>query len=109
MRKDILKEEQNKSTSHGEHDYHRKGHGRCHHHGKGHHPMGKRNDFSLDLTTLTEDTIVCKCQKITYKDILNAIEQGAKNYEEVQAATNCGVGCEKCVESLKQLVTSLCK
>ncbi|MBU3110208.1 (2Fe-2S)-binding protein [Clostridium lacusfryxellense] len=51
--------------------------------------------------------VVCTCLNITVQDITNAIENGAKSFEEVQAATNVSTGCGKCIDSVKELVDEL--
>lgn len=56
---------------------------------------------------IDENPIVCGCFKVTVQDIVNAIKNGAKSFEEVQAVTKVGTGCGKCVESNKALVAQL--
>jgi NAD(P)H-nitrite reductase large subunit len=51
--------------------------------------------------------IVCGCFNVTEQDIKNAIRNGAKSFEEVQAVTKVGTGCGKCVESNKAFVDQL--
>lgn len=56
---------------------------------------------------IEENAIVCGCFKVTVQDISNAIKNGAKSFEEVQAITKVGTGCGHCVESNKELVKQL--
>ncbi len=56
---------------------------------------------------IEENPVVCGCFKVTVQDLVNAIKNGAKSFEEVQAATKVGTGCGKCVESNKALVAQL--
>jgi NAD(P)H-nitrite reductase large subunit len=56
---------------------------------------------------IDENQIVCGCFKVTVQDLNNAIKNGAKSFEEVQAVTKVGTGCGKCVESNKALVAQL--
>ena len=56
---------------------------------------------------INENQIVCGCFKVTVQDIVKAIQNGAKSFEEVQAATKVGTGCGNCVESNKILVAQL--
>lgn len=56
---------------------------------------------------IDENPIVCGCFKVTVQDLVNAIENGAKSFEEVQAVTKVGTGCGKCVEGNKALVAQL--
>ncbi|MBU3102290.1 MULTISPECIES: (2Fe-2S)-binding protein [Clostridium] len=51
--------------------------------------------------------VVCSCLNVTVQDITNAIENGAKSFEEVQAVTKVGTGCGKCIDSVKELVAEL--
>ncbi|AGF57528.1 NAD(P)H-nitrite reductase large subunit [Clostridium saccharoperbutylacetonicum] len=56
---------------------------------------------------IDENQVVCGCLKVTVQDINNAIKNGAKSFEEVQAITKVGTGCGNCVESNKELVKQL--
>ena len=56
---------------------------------------------------IDENQVVCGCFKVTVQDLVNAIKDGAKSFEEVQAATKVGTGCGNCVESNKVLVAQL--
>jgi len=56
---------------------------------------------------IDENQIVCGCFKVTVQDLVNAIKNGAKSFEEVQAATKVGTGCGNCVDSNKALVAQL--
>ena len=56
---------------------------------------------------IDENSIVCGCFKVTVQDLNNAIKNGAKSFEEVQAITKVGTGCGNCVESNKALVAQL--
>jgi NAD(P)H-nitrite reductase large subunit len=56
---------------------------------------------------IDENPIVCGCFKVTVQDLVKAIKNGAKSFEEVQAVTKVGTGCGKCVESNKALVAQL--
>jgi bacterioferritin-associated ferredoxin len=38
---------------------------------------------------------------------VNAIQNGAKSFEEVQAVTKVGTGCTTCVDNVKALVDEL--
>jgi NAD(P)H-nitrite reductase large subunit len=56
---------------------------------------------------IDENQIVCGCFKITAGDIVDAVKNGAKSFEEVQAATKVGTGCGRCIEGNKALVDYL--
>lgn len=52
-------------------------------------------------------TLVCNCMKVTVDDVKDAIKNGAKSFEDVQAITKAGTGCGNCTHSVKGLVNSL--
>lgn len=56
---------------------------------------------------IDENQIVCGCFKVTAQDIVKAVKNGAKSFEEVQAVTKVGTGCGRCVEGNKALVNYL--
>ena len=64
-------------------------------------------DVLLLNKKIYENQVICGCFKVTVQDLNNAIINGAKSFEEVQAITKVGTGCGKCVESNKLLVTQL--
>lgn len=58
---------------------------------------------------LGNNTIVCGCFKVTIGDLKKAINNGAKTFEEIQEKTSVAKGCEKCTDSVKELVDSMIK
>ena len=56
---------------------------------------------------IDENQVVCGCFNLTVQDLANAVKNGAKSFEEVQAITKVGTGCGNCVESNKALVAQL--
>lgn len=58
---------------------------------------------------VAENQVVCGCFKVTTQDIVNAVKNGAKSFEEVQAITKVGTGCGRCIEGNKALVDYLLK
>ncbi|WP_411682408.1 (2Fe-2S)-binding protein [Clostridium thailandense] len=58
---------------------------------------------------IDENQIVCGCFKITAGDIVAAVKNDAKSFEEVQAVTKVGTGCGHCLEGNKALVDYLLK
>lgn len=58
---------------------------------------------------IDQNQVVCGCLKVIVNDMVNAIRNGAKSFEEVQAVTKVGTGCGKCVEANKLLVAQLLK
>ena len=41
---------------------------------------------------MDEETIICRCEDLTLKDIREAISQGYTTLEEIKRATRCGMG-----------------
>lgn len=64
------------------------------------------NDLLLKRK-IDENQVVCGCFKVTVQDLEQAIKNGAKSFEEVQAITKVGTGCGNCVDSNKALVAQL--
>jgi NAD(P)H-nitrite reductase large subunit len=58
---------------------------------------------------IDENQIVCGCFKVTAGDIVAAIKNGAKSFEDVQAVTKVGTGCGRCIQGNKALVDYLLK
>ena len=56
---------------------------------------------------MDNDKVVCGCTNVTVQNLRDAIENGAKSFEEVQSITKVGTGCGKCVDSVKVLVDEL--
>ena len=56
---------------------------------------------------MDDDEVVCQCILVTVKDIKDAIENGAKSFEEVQSVTKVGTGCGECIASVRELVDKL--
>jgi len=56
---------------------------------------------------MDNDKVICGCTNVTVQNLRDAIENGAKSFEEVQSITKVGTGCGKCVDSVKVLVDEL--
>ncbi len=41
---------------------------------------------------MDEETIICRCEDLTLKDIRETISQGYNTLEEIKRATRCGMG-----------------
>jgi bacterioferritin-associated ferredoxin len=41
---------------------------------------------------VNEDVIICRCEDITYGEIVNAIERGLTTTEEIKRILRCGMG-----------------
>ena len=48
--------------------------------------------------------LVCYCMEITYGNILDAISNGATTPEEVTDATNAGMSCGMCIETIEEIL-----
>lgn len=51
--------------------------------------------------------VLCGCMGVTKDDVIEAIENGAKSFEEVQEATQISTGCGACRENNEALVAEL--
>jgi NAD(P)H-nitrite reductase large subunit len=58
---------------------------------------------------IDENQIVCGCFKVTAQQIVDAVKNGAKSFEEVQAITKIGTGCGGCIVNNQALVGYLLK
>jgi NAD(P)H-nitrite reductase large subunit len=58
---------------------------------------------------IDENQIVCGCFKVTAGDVVAAVKNGAKSFEDVQAITKVGTGCGNCIQGNKALVDYLLK
>jgi bacterioferritin-associated ferredoxin len=56
---------------------------------------------------MDNDKVICGCINVKVQDLKDAIDNGAKSFEEVQATTKVGTGCGKCTDSVKVLVDEL--
>ena len=41
---------------------------------------------------ITDDTIICRCEDLTYKDIVDAIDMGMKTVTEIKKGIRAGMG-----------------
>lgn len=60
-----------------------------------------------DNDRIENRNIICGCSNLTEKDLINAVNNGAKTFEEVQKITKVSTGCGKCKGSNEKLVNSL--
>ena len=58
---------------------------------------------------MDRDKIVCRCFKVSAGTIEDAVKDGAKTFEEVQAQTNCGCGCGCCESEVREIIDELTK
>lgn len=45
-----------------------------------------------NLYTMSDETLVCRCEEVTAKDIRQAVFEGCKDPNEIKAMTRCGMG-----------------
>ncbi|PAT01248.1 (2Fe-2S)-binding protein [Candidatus Izimaplasma bacterium ZiA1] len=51
-----------------------------------------------------KNEIICHCQEVTYGDIVEAIQNGAKTVEEIGDKTEAGITCGGCIEDLEEIL-----
>ena len=56
---------------------------------------------------MDRDKIACKCNHVTYGDIVDAVEAGAKTLAWVQEETKWARGCGKCQEFSEVMVRNV--
>ncbi len=67
---------------------------------------GKKEEVKIENTPVTSK-VVCNCCRVTEKDIIKAVSNGAQTFKEVQEVTKVSTGCGRCVESNEALVKDL--
>lgn len=56
---------------------------------------------------MQNNTVVCNCLNVTKQDLIDAITNGAKSFEEVQEVTKVSKGCGACNDVAKAIVEEL--
>ena len=62
---------------------------------------------------MTEDTIICRCEDVTYGQIVEAIQAGFSTIEEIKRMLRCGMGacqgrtCERLIAQIVAAMTSV--
>lgn len=51
--------------------------------------------------------IICGCMQVTKQDVIDAINNGAKSFEEIKEQTKLGGGCTGCLTANQELVEAL--
>lgn len=62
-----------------------------------------------DLYTLTDDTIVCRCEGVTAGSIRDLVEEGLTDHNEIKAIIRCGMGpCQgrMCTSAVNELIVA---
>lgn len=50
------------------------------------------------------DYLVCACMCVMYSEIVTAVENGAKSFEDLSAELLVGTGCNSCVAEIEQIL-----
>lgn len=53
---------------------------------------------------MNRDDIVCNCMGVTAGEIMDAIEGGARNVEDIQEITGAGTVCGGCIGDIEELL-----
>ncbi|WP_167959093.1 (2Fe-2S)-binding protein [Anaerosporobacter faecicola] len=53
------------------------------------------------------DKAICRCRKVTFEDIEQAVDNGATSFEEVQKETKVATGCGRCVKQAMEITNHL--
>lgn len=53
---------------------------------------------------MNRDEVICSCLNITRGMIEDAVKNGAKTLEEVQAVNEAGTVCGSCVEDVEKII-----
>lgn len=56
---------------------------------------------------MKRDKKACNCENVTYGQIIDAVNGGAKTFEEVSEITGCSTGCGGCREFIEVFVRDL--
>ena len=56
---------------------------------------------------MNPDEVICSCLNITKGMIKEAVDNGAKTFEEVQKKTDVGTVCGTCIEDVENLIAEL--
>jgi len=56
---------------------------------------------------VNREKMACACKGVSYGRIIDAVNQGARSFEEVQKLTRCAAGCGHCREFIEHFVAEL--
>ena len=56
---------------------------------------------------MNPDEVICSCLNTTKGMIKEAVDNGAKTFEEVQEKTDVGTVCGTCIEDVENLIAEL--
>ncbi len=60
--------------------------------------------FEVPFDQLTDDSVVCTCANITYRDFKQELEFGFETVEDILKDLEAGDTCRKCVKYLEMLL-----
>lgn len=58
----------------------------------------------MEVKKMDMDKKICKCKKVTYGDVVAAMEKGATSFKEVKKATGAGSKCGDCKKKVKKFM-----
>ncbi len=61
----------------------------------------EENNFIGEVDAMNNNQLVCKCKDVTVGDLREAVNSGAKSFEEVQNLTKVSTGCRGCTDHAK--------
>ena len=50
------------------------------------------------------EKVICPCKKVTQKEVLRAIAQGATSFQDIKRMTGAGSKCGKCEKDIRQFI-----
>ncbi len=50
------------------------------------------------------DYLVCTCMEVMYSQIVEAIENGSKSFQELSESLGVGTGCSSCIDEVMQIL-----
>ena len=56
---------------------------------------------------MKREKTACHCHNVSYGEIIDAVQNGASTYVQVQEATGAGTGCGKCREFVETLIRDI--
>ena len=65
------------------------------------------------MSKYTQDQIICKCKKVSYADIEDALhkeknfESVEKTFDDVQKLTHCSTGCGGCHNKIMNIISEI--
>lgn len=57
---------------------------------------------------MASEKIVCLCNGVTYASVREAMSEGARSVEDIQAATGAGDICGGCIDEIERILGNAC-